>query len=397
MWPVEPAVSVSLRGLSIVALTRQTELASGTWRKPAREYRVGVEEELVLLDPETLAPAAAIESLITSGLDQGPAKRELMQCQVEINTGACQDAEQVREQLAELRGQLRRDASIANVLVAATGTHPLAEAEDQLITTGDRYRELLYALRFAARRTLCFGVHVHVSVDGFEKAIQVMEAIVDDLPVLLALSASSPFYAGEETGLASTRLVILQNMPRVGIPPAFKDSREFEATVDRLTRAGAIPDYTYLWWDVRPQQRLGTVEIRIMDVQPRVEDSAALAGLVQALVRHYGKLYDRGEGFPKANRLVVNENRWLAIRHGLRARMVTGSGDAVGVRDLVSDLLERVEDDAAALGNEWVLDRVSAILMDGTSADRQLRLFRSGQPPEEILRGLVAETVGVYD
>src|SRR6266511_1573790 len=366
MWPVEPTVNVSLRRLSIVALTRQTELASGTWRKPAREYRVGVEEELVLLDPETLAPAAAIESLITSGLDQGPAKRELMQCQVEINTGACQDAEQVREQLAELRGQLRRDASIANV-------------------------------RVAARRTLCFGIHVHVSVDGFEKAIQVMEAIVDDLPVLLALSASSPFYAGEETGLASTRLVILQNMPRVGIPPAFKDSREFEATVDRLTRAGAIPDYTYLWWDVRPQQRLGTVEIRIMDVQPRVEDSAALAGLVQALVRHYGKLYDRGEGFPKANRLVVNENRWLAIRHGLRARMVTGSGDAVGVRDLVSDLLERVEDDAAALGNEWVLDRVSAILMDGTSADRQLRLFRSGQPPEEILRGLVAETVGVYD
>jgi carboxylate-amine ligase len=235
-------------------------------------------------------------------------------------------------------------------------------------------------------------MHVHVAVGGSEKAIQVLEAVVGDLPLLLALSVSSPFYAGEETGLASTRIVVLQNMPRTGIPPIFESYREFESTLTRLSRAGAVPDHTYLWWDVRVQPRFGTVEVRIMDVQPAVEDSAAIAGLVQALVRHYGKAYDRGAGFAKTNRLIVNENRWLASRYGLRARLVSGRDDAVGARDLIARLLDRVEDDAAALGSEWALERISSILAEGTSSDRQLRQFRSGRRVNEILRDLVDET-----
>jgi carboxylate-amine ligase len=376
----------------VLTLTTEKGTASTVWHAPGREYRVGVEEELMLLDPDTLAPAAAIESLMSSESEQGPAKRELMQCQVEITAGPCEHAEGVYERLVEARGQLRRDASIEGVLVAAAGTHPLALAEAQSITVGDRYRELLYALRFAARRTLCFGMHVHVSVGGSEKAIQVSEAITADLPLLLALSGSSPFYAGEETGLVSTRLLILQNMPRVGVPPAFESYRDFESTVERLRRAGAISDYTYLWWDIRPQPRLGTIEIRIMDVQPHARDSAALAGFVQAVVRHYGKQYDRGVGFAKVNRLIAAENRWLAMRHGLRARLVTDGDEPAGARDLINELLDRVEADAAALGNEEALDRVAEILSAGTSADRQLRLFRAGQSLEEILSEVVVET-----
>jgi carboxylate-amine ligase len=392
MSPARPDGNVAPRVPQVSELMTEKRVEGTAWHKPGREYRVGVEEELMLLDPETLAPAAAIESLISSESEHGPAKRELMQCQVEINTGACEHAEQTHEQLVELRGQLRRDAAIEGILVAAAGTHPLSQAEHQTITSGDRYRELLYALRFAARRTLCFGVHVHVSVGGSEKAIQVAEAILDDLPLLLALSTSSPFYAGEETGLASTRLLVLQNMPRVGIPPSFESYRDFQTAVARLTRAGAITDYTYLWWDVRPHPRLGTIEIRIMDVQPHARDSAALAGLVQAVVRHHGKLYDRGEGFAKVNRLIAGENRWLAMRHGLRARLVTDADEPAGARDLIVRLLDRVEPDAAALGNEWVLDRISQILAEGTSADRQLRMLRDGRPLEEILRELVSET-----
>jgi carboxylate-amine ligase len=359
---------------------------------PAREYTLGVEEELMLLDPRTLALAAAIEPIIAGEKEHGPAKRELMQCQAEVSTRPCRNADELLGELVALRATLRRDAAREGVLVAGAGTHPFSRAEDEPITPAHRYREMVAALRYPARRTLCFGMHVHVAVGGADKALQIIEALLSELPLLLALATSSPFWDGEETGLASTRLIVLQTMPRTGLPPVFESWREFEATLAALRRAGAIADATYLWWDVRPQPRFGTVEVRIMDVQPWVEDSAALAGLVQALVRHYGKRYDRGEGFAKANRLVVGENRWLAARHGLRARLVTEAADAVGARTLIASLLDRVADDAAALGCEWALERVDSIAAEGTSADRQLQLVRHGHGLDDVLRGLVEET-----
>ncbi len=276
---------------------------------PAREYTLGVEEELMLLDPGTLALAAAIEPIIAGEQERGPARRELMQCQAEVGTRPCRTVAELLEELVALRATLRMDAAGEGVLVAAAGTHPFSHAEEQPITPAHRYRELVAALRYSARRTLCYGMHVHVAVGGADKALTIIEALLTDLPLLLALSTSSPFLDGDETGLSSTRLIVLQTMPRTGLPPVLESWREFEATLAVLRRAGAIADATYLWWDVRPQPRLGTVEVRIMDVQPRVADSAALAGVVQALVRHHGKRYDRGEGFAKANRLVVGENR----------------------------------------------------------------------------------------
>jgi len=359
---------------------------------PAREYTLGVEEELMLLDPETLALAAAIEPIIAGEKEHGPAKRELMQCQAEVSTRPCRSVDELLEELVALRATLRRHAAGEGVLVAGAGTHPFSHAEEQPITPAHRYREMVAALRYPARRTLCYAMHVHVAVGGADKALQIIEALLAELPLLLALSTSSPFWDGEETGLASTRLIVLQTMPRTGLPPVFESWREFESTLAALRRAGAIADATYLWWDVRPQPRFGTVEVRIMDVQPRVEDSAALAGLVQALVRHHGKRYDRGEGFAKANRLVVGENRWLAARHGLRARLVTGAEQAVGARTLIAGLLDRIADDAAALGCEWVLERVESIAAEGTSADRQIRLVRHGHSLDDVLRGLVEET-----
>ncbi len=359
---------------------------------PAREYTLGVEEELMLLDPETLALAAAIEPIIAGEKERGPAKRELMQCQAEVSTRPCRSVDELLQELVALRATLRRHAAGEGVLVAGAGTHPFSHAEEQPITPAHRYREMVAALRYPARRTLCYAMHVHVAVGGADKALQIIEALLAELPLLLALSTSSPFWDGEETGLASTRLIVLQTMPRTGLPPVFESWREFESTLAALRRAGAIADVTYLWWDVRPQPRFGTVEVRIMDVQPRVEDSAVLAGLVQALVRHYGKRYDRGEGFAKANRLVVGENRWLAARHGLRARLVTGADQAVGARTLIAGLLDRIADDAAALGCEWALERVESIAAEGTSADRQLQLLRQGHSLADLVRGLVEET-----
>jgi carboxylate-amine ligase len=251
---------------------------------------------------------------------------------------------------------------------------------------------MMAELRYPARRTVVWGMHVHVAVGGADKALAVVEALIPDLPLLLALSASSPFWCGEETGLASTRLIVGQSMPRTGLPPAFETYQEFDTALGRLQRAGAIADATYLWWDVRLAPRLGTIEVRIMDAQPRVEDSAAIAGLIQALVRHYGKRYDRGEGFPRAPRFIVAENRWLAARHGLRAPLVADGDETVPARTLVIELLGRIAADAEPLGNGWALERVAEIAGDGSSAERQVELFRRGRTLPEIVRELAAET-----
>jgi carboxylate-amine ligase len=348
----------------------------------------------MLLDPDTLELTQAIEPVLARDGESGRRKPELLQCQVEIATPPCRTAAEALAELTALRGRLVRDAELCGVRVAAAGTHPFSPVEDQRITARDRYREMVAALRYPARHVVTFGMHVHVAVGGGPKALQVLEAILPDLPLLLALSTSSPFLHGEETGLASTRLVLGQAMPRTGLPPPFESYDDYLGSLSRLQRAGALADSTFCWWDARLHPTFGTIEIRIMDVQPCVEDSAAIAGLVQALVRSYGKRYDRGGGFPRANRLVVAENRWLAARHGLRAPLVHDGEDAVPARELVGTLLERVEADASTLGAAWALEHVSALTGRGSSAERQLRLHRGGAVLPDVVRELCAETSG---
>jgi carboxylate-amine ligase len=365
---------------------RQHRFGSG------REYLVGVEEELMLVDAATGAPAPVVESLLTALHDER-VKPELMQCQVEIATSPRTSSEGALEELAVLRGDVVRAAAREGVRVAGAGTHPFSLAEEQAITERDRYRELLAALRYPARRELCFGMHVHVSVGGADKAIRVLEALMPELPLLLALSASSPFWRGAPSGLFSTRTAIFQAMPRSGLPPAFADYEDFARGLEVLGAAGLVPDHSQLWWDARPHPRFGTVEIRCMDVQPGVVDSAALAGVVQALVRHLGRRYDRGEVSGNADRLVVGENRWQAARHGLHARFaVPGEPAGLCARDALARLLERIADDAEAVGATWALDHVAWRAHAGTSADRQLRLHRAGRSLPQIVSLLADET-----
>ena len=303
------------------------------------EYRVGVEEELMLVDATSLAPVPAVEPITGAVGDPEHVKPELMQSQVEIATSPCRTARESLAELSELRAAVVRAGALRGVRVAACGTHPFALAEEQPLTQRDRYRELMAEIRYPVRRELCCGLHVHVSVDGAEKAVAVLEGLVPYLPLLLALSTSSPFWRGEASGLASTRTIVFQSMPRSGLPPAFFSYADFVAQLELLARAGAVADHSRMWWDARPHPRCGTVEVRIMDVQPRVEHTAALAALVQCLVRRLGRRYDHGERAGPAPRAIVAENRWLAARHGLRAQLV-GSHGAVPARELVRELLE---------------------------------------------------------
>lgn len=377
---------------SVSEPTVVTAPVTGRAGVPGEEYRLGVEEELMLLDPEGLGLADAIETVLHEAHGRGPLKAELMQCQVEISTEPCRSVSEAHEQLLALRTELIRDARQAGARVAAAGTHPFSRIEEQHVTSRDRYRELIAAVRYPALRIVVFGMHVHVSVGGATKALAVIEAMLPDLPLLLALSASSPFLAGEETGLASTRLILGQGMPRTGLPPAFESYEDYAASLERLRVAGAVGDATQIWWDVRLHPTFGTIEVRIMDAQPLLDDTVAIAGLVHALVHHYGQRWERGASFARANRFVIAENRWLAARHGLRAPLVDGGLAPVPARTLVARLLERVEDDAAAVGATGALAGVEAILRRGSSADRQMHAFRHGVDLAGVVRLLGEET-----
>jgi glutamate---cysteine ligase / carboxylate-amine ligase len=358
------------------------------------EYTLGIEEELMLLDAGDLALTPGVERLVAA-VGDARVKPELMQCQVELATSPQATIAAAEDELRDLRSRVVRAGAQLGLGLAAAGTHPFSLPESQPLTVRDRYRELAAAVRYPLRREACFGMHVHVAVGGANKALRVMEAMLGDLPLLLAASVSSPFWRGEPTGLHSTRTAVFQSLPRSGLPPVFGSFEEYACGVERLVRAGALPDHSYLWWDVRPHPRFGTIEVRILDVQPRAGDSIALAGLVQALVRHYGRRDDLGERFADADRLLVAENRWLAARHGLHARFVDlGADTCVPARRALEELLDRVAGDAAALDAGDALDRIASILRDGTSADRQLALYRHGASLETVVRALALETRG---
>jgi carboxylate-amine ligase len=356
------------------------------------EYTLGIEEELMLLDAQGLALTAGVEQLVAAVADER-VKPELMQCQIELATSPHATVAAAEDELCDLRERVVRIGAQLGLRVAGAGAHPFSLPEFQPFTVRDRYRELAAALRYPLRREACFGMHVHVAVGHPDKALSVIEAMLPDLPLLLALSTSSPFWRGEPTGLHSTRTIVFQSLPRSGLPPVFECYEDYARAVERLMRAQALPDHSYLWWDVRPHPRFGTVEVRILDAQPFAGDSAALAGLVQALVRHYGRRYDQGERFADADRFVVGENRWLAARHGLHAHLVDLRSDShVPARRAVEALLDRIADDATALDAAGALDRVAVIEAAGTSADRQLALRRDGASLRTIVESLVAET-----
>jgi carboxylate-amine ligase len=284
-----------------------------------------------------------------------------------------------------------RTAALQGVCVVAAGTHPFALAESEPLTQRDRYRELAAEVRYPLRRSLCCGLHVHVAVASPDKAVAVLEQLVPHLPLLLAASASSPFWRGDDTGMASTRTTVFQSMPRSGLPPTFTDYADFAGQLEALRLAGAVPDHSRLWWDARPHPRWGTVEVRIMDAQPSLEDAAALAALVQALVHHLGEAHDRGERAAPAPRAIVAENRWLAARHGLHAPFVDAAAlDAVPAREALRRLLERLAEDADALDAGWAFARLARL--EHTSADRQRRLHRRGATLPQVLACLADET-----
>lgn len=360
------------------------------FRKPA--FTLGIEEELMILDRDKLDLVNAIESLIEPA-PAGEIKPELMESVLEVSTEPCETVAEADSQLRALRGQVGQAAAQKNLTIGSAGTHPFARWEDQRIVARPRYRELISALRFVARQEVIFGMHVHIGLDDPEKAIHVANGMRVHIPVLLALSANSPFWRGDATGLASTRTPIFRAFPRVGMPPTYKGWADYEERIEFMVSTGVIEDYTYLWYDVRPHPNLGTVEIRVMDSQTHVEHTVGLAALVQALVRELAIHFEEGGQLSSFPFEMLDENKWLAARHGLEGELVDlPREERVATKDLARRLLDRMRDHARDLGSLSELEAVEDLLERGNGAARQVVVYEANHDLHEVLSEIVAAT-----
>ena len=361
-------------------------------------FTLGVEEEYMLLDAETFDLVQHIDTVLAaaSGHELEPRiNAELMQSVLEVATPVCHTPAGVRQQLLRIRAYVCDVARERGLRVGSAGTHPFSLFERQRITAKDRYRALVDQMQYIARRELIFGMHVHVAVDDAEKAIQVQNALIAHLAELVALSASSPFWRGEPTGLRSSRHMVFAAFPRSGPPPRFRDYSDYAQVVNQLEKTGCIQDYTHIWWDIRLHPRLGTIEIRICDAVTRLDDVIAITAYCQALVKHYAEAVDRGEDIPSFHRILTTENKWLAARYGLSAPVMdlhTGKRNRLPVAALIRRTLKTVGPHARELGSEEELAGIEEILRRGNGGDRQLQVYNSNRDIVEVVREIAAAT-----
>lgn len=371
----------------------QPVLADGNFTGPC--YTLGIEEELMIIDGESMELVNRIEDMLDAVPTDatGQVKPELMESVLEIATVPHKNAGEAAAELRKLRNHVRDAAAERGLLIGSAGTHPFSRWEEQRIVRRDRYTDLVEALRFVARQELLFGIHVHVGLDDPDKAVHAANGMRVHLPILLAMSANSPFWRGEPTGLLSTRTPIFRSFPRVGIPPRYESYADWKERVAFLVRSGAVNDYTYLWWDVRVHPNWGTVEVRVMDAQTRLEHTAALAAMVQAMVKELAEHYEAGKELSRYPYEMLDENKWLAARYGLEGELVDlPSSDRVRAVDLGRRLLKRMMPHARELGSDRELAGIEDLLERGSGGMRQLKVWRANRDLRELVKEIVTTT-----
>lgn len=357
-------------------------------------YSLGVEEELMLIDPHSWNLAGAIDTLLDASIDGPFASQlasELLRPVIETTTTICATVAEVDQQLRALRSRVGALSAASGFTFASAGAHPFALFEEQAITDRDRYRAMVESYQLVARQQLIYGLHLHAGLDDADRAIGVVENLVAHVPEFLALSASSPLWRGAPTGLASYRQVIFATLPRTGLPPRFERYDEYAETIGALERAGAIADYTSIWWDVRLHPNLGTVELRICDAVSQIEDAVSLAAYFQALVKHLAEKPGTPDPPGVGERMIAGENKWLAARYGLDASLIDPThptGARIPLRGVVARTLGKVRPHARELGCERELEGIEAILSRGNGAQTQMRQWLRGATATEISREL---------
>lgn len=362
------------------------------------QFTLGIEEEFQIVHPETRELRSYVSKLLEEGGQQSLLRErvrpEMHQSVVETGTGICRDIRQARSEICELRGELNGLASKHGLRIVAAGTHPFSDWKSQEITDGERYKVIVEDLQDVARANLIFGLHVHVGIKDKEVAIALANQVRYFLPHVLALSTSSPFWLGRKTGLKSIRSEIFKRFPRTGIPGHFDSYHQFQSYVELLVKTGCIDNAKKIWWDVRAHPFFDTVEVRICDMSTRIDDTVALAALIQAIMGKLYLLYKRNLGFREYARELVEENKWRAVRYGIDGQLIDfGKQAQVPLRGLISELLDFVSEAADIFKSQDELDRVRKILVEGTSADKQLQIYDQTQSYQAVVDHLISETM----
>jgi glutamate---cysteine ligase / carboxylate-amine ligase len=364
---------------------------------PEPELTIGIEEEFQIIDSdgELRAHIDAVMEEVTPTLGES-IKPEMMQSVVEVGTKICANVTEAREEIVRLRGWLIEVLGRSDLRLVSAGTHPFSKWEDQLVTDKDRYRALEAEMQDVVRELLIFGLHVHVGIADPDLRIDIFNEARYLLPHLLCLSTSSPFWMGRETGLKSYRSVLWSRFPRTGIPPDFESWDEYENFLELLVKTNSIEDGSKIWWDLRPHHLYPTIEFRICDAATKVDETICIAALTQAFVAKLIKLRRQNLGFRKYAPRLIRENKWRAMRHGLEGKLIDfGKQEELQEAELIHELLEFVDDVVDELGSRKDCEYALKIIEGGTSAHRQLRVFKETGDLVAVVNNLAEETAAL--
>ena len=359
------------------------------------KFTLGIEEEFQILESDTYKLRSQMSKIIDGGkvLLQERIKEEMHQSMVEMGTNVCENIHQVRDEVSYLRQQVIKLADAEGLKVAAAGTHPISQWNEQLITPKPRYDELINELKDVARGNLIFGMHVHVAIPSREVGLEILNTVRYFLPHLYALSTNSPFWEGRDTGFKSFRSKVFDKFPRTGIPPYFASVAEYDKFVEILVKTNCLDNAKKIWWDIRLHPFYPTIEFRICDVVMTVDEVTCIAALMQCLVAKLYKMKQKNQTFKNYRRLLLNENKWRAARWGVEAKLIDfGIEEEVPFAQLVNELLEFIDDVVDDLGCRTEVNYVYQMLEQGSGADRQLKVFEETGDLVEVAKYIVAQT-----
>src|SRR5881394_2395274 len=363
--------------------------------KKNHTFTLGIEEEFAIIDPETRELRSHIQEILEGGKVtlKEQIKPEMHQSVVELGTEICQSIVDARAHVIELRSRLAELAGRSGLKSASVGTHPFSHWRDQLITQGERYREIVKDMQQLARANLIFGLHVHVGIPDRDVAIHVMNQARYFLPHIYALSVNSPFWVGQDTGLKGYRLKVFERFPRTGIPDSFESLSEYEDYCKLLVKTGCVDNAKKIWWDIRLHPFFDTLEVRVCDAQTRVDDTLAIAALIQAIIAKLFKLLRQNTTFRIYRRRLLDENRWRAARYGIQGKLIDfGKETEVEEQSLLNELLEFVASEINEFGTHREMAHIERIMHEGTGADRQLAIWKETHDMKAVVDHIVAET-----
>jgi len=360
-----------------------------------KNLTLGIEEEYQLIDPKTRELTSYITEILEDGevIFRDEVKPELLQSQIEIGSKVCSNLEELHLDLNRLRKLVKSYANKNNLEIIAAGTHPFSHWKDQIVTDKERYHGFIDSTQYVGKRMLIFGMHVHVGIKSKDLRIDIMNQMRYFMPHILALSTSSPFWQGNLTGFKSFRSIIFEDLPRTGIPELFSSYKEYNSYVKTLIKCKTIDEPTKIWWDIRPHSIYPTLEFRICDCATRMMDALSIAALIQALVAKLIILRSSNQSWRNYRGSLIHENKWRASKNGINASLLDlGKIREVSYKKLMMEMLEFVDEVVDDLGSRKYIQHIEHILDKGSSADKQIKVFKSKKDIKEVVNHLIAET-----